>query len=75
MSDEEVKCFLFPRSKKLLKLSYLSKDKKSLLKYWNLINANGFPNMSDYIYWWFGKLNIPILIYNALVNLKCLLIK
>lgn len=75
MSDEEVKCFLFPRSKKLLKLSYLAKDKKSLLKYWNLINANGFPNMSDYIYWWFGKLNIPILIYNALVNLKCLLIK
>lgn len=69
-SKEEIYSFYVPRSRRLLKYSYLAKDKESLEKYWGIIKTHGIPTLNDKICWAFGRFHVPSLVYKALLKIR-----
>ncbi len=70
ISQQDINIFYVPRARKLLRLSYLAKDKNAVLKYWNEIKQNGCPQIKDYMIYLLWKLHSPKAIYNSLIKIK-----
>jgi len=70
ISQQDINSFYIPRAKKLLRLSYLAKDRGATLKYWNEIKQNEHLQIKDYIIYILGKFHIPKIIYNSLIKFR-----
>lgn len=63
------KCYQ-SRLPRLLKYSYFAEDENNLKKYWHLIKTNSKPSISDYAYYWMGRLKIPVKLADFLKQIK-----
>ncbi len=70
ISDNEMKLFLIPRYRKLLRLSYFAKKREKVIDYWNLIRTLVRPTIYDSIFYIFSRFRISPSLLKKLVNIK-----
>lgn len=75
ISKNDIKTFYVERCSRLLKLCYLSHNKKLLYIYWNIIKSMDKPRLDNKVCWYFGRFEVPKIIYHSLLKIYSIYLK